>query len=54
VDLENDLVGPACLTHGGEVRNDRVRDALGLSPLAPPAPPEEPSASDPEPAEGAS
>ena len=54
VDLENDVVGPACLTHGGEVRNDRVRDALGLSPLAPPAPPEEPSASDPEPAEGAS
>lgn len=36
VDLENDVVGPACLSHGGEVRNDRVRSALGLPPLAPP------------------
>jgi NAD(P) transhydrogenase subunit alpha len=55
VDLENDVVGPACLTHGGEVRNDRVRDALGLPPLAPPPPPpEEPSDPDPESSEGAS
>lgn len=37
VDLENDVVGPACLCHGGEIRNDRVRSALGLPPLAPPA-----------------
>ncbi len=47
VDMENDVVGPACLTHGGEVRNARVRDALGLPPLAasaaqePPATPAE-------------
>jgi len=40
VDLENDVVGPSCLAHGGEVRNDRVRAALGLQPLAPAAPPE--------------
>jgi NAD(P) transhydrogenase subunit alpha len=37
VDLENDVVGPACLSHGGEVQNERVRSALGLAPLAPPA-----------------
>jgi NAD(P) transhydrogenase subunit alpha len=43
VDLENDVVGPSCLAHGGEVRNDRVRSALGLSPLAP-AEPEEAAA----------
>lgn len=49
VDLENDVVGPACLSHDGEVRNDRVRDALGLSPLAPPPAPEP----EPEPAEEA-
>jgi NAD(P) transhydrogenase subunit alpha len=41
VDLDNDVVGPACLTHGGEVRNARVREALGLEPLGPP-PVEEP------------
>ncbi|MDT8340170.1 MAG: Re/Si-specific NAD(P)(+) transhydrogenase subunit alpha [Longimicrobiales bacterium] len=40
VDLENDVVGPSCLAHEGEVRNDRVRASLGLPPLAPPAPPE--------------
>jgi len=40
VDLENDVVGPSCLAHGGEVMNDRVRSALGLAPLAPAAPPE--------------
>jgi NAD(P) transhydrogenase subunit alpha len=39
VDLENDVVGPACLSHGGEVQNDRVRSALGLAPLAPPVAP---------------
>ena len=53
VDLANDVVGPACLTHGGEVRNDRVRSALGLAPLAPPPPPTD-DTPDPEPAEGAS
>lgn len=40
VDLDNDVVGPSCLAHDGEVRNDRVRDALGLPPLAPPEPQE--------------
>ena len=36
VDLANDVVGPTCLTHQGEVRNERVRQQLGLGPL--PAP----------------
>jgi len=38
VDLENDVVGPSCLAHGGEIRNDRVRSALGLPPMTPPEP----------------
>ncbi|MDE2773894.1 MAG: Re/Si-specific NAD(P)(+) transhydrogenase subunit alpha [Gemmatimonadota bacterium] len=33
VDLSNDVVGPTCLTHQGEVRNERVRQQLGLGPL---------------------
>jgi NAD(P) transhydrogenase subunit alpha len=41
VDLENDVVGPACLSHGGEVQNERVRSALGLAPIAPAAAPPE-------------
>ncbi len=28
LDFENDVIGPATVTHGGEVRNDRVRAAL--------------------------
>ncbi|MEM7415756.1 MAG: Re/Si-specific NAD(P)(+) transhydrogenase subunit alpha [Gemmatimonadota bacterium] len=28
LDFDNDVVGPATVTHGGEVRNDRVRAAL--------------------------
>jgi len=28
LDFENDVVGPATVTHGGEVRNERVRAAL--------------------------
>lgn len=28
LDFENDVVGPATVTHGGEVRNERVRTAL--------------------------
>ncbi len=35
VDLENDVVGPSCLVHDGEVRNSRVRDLLGLPALEP-------------------
>ena len=35
VDLNNDVVGPTCLTHQGEVRNERVRQQLGLGPAAP-------------------
>jgi H+-translocating NAD(P) transhydrogenase subunit alpha len=29
LDFENDVVGPATVTHGGEVKNDRIRQALG-------------------------
>ena len=28
IDLNNDVVGPATVTHGGEIRNERVRAAL--------------------------
>jgi len=28
LDLENDVVGPACVAHAGEVRNERVKAAL--------------------------
>jgi len=30
-DFDDEIFDGACLTHGGEVRNERVRDALGLS-----------------------
>jgi NAD(P) transhydrogenase subunit alpha len=33
VDLGNDVVGPTCLAHQGEIRNERVRQQLGLGPL---------------------
>ena len=39
VDLANDVVGPTCLTHQGEVRNERVRQQLGLGPLPAPVGP---------------
>lgn len=29
-DFDDDIFAGACLTHGGEVRNDRVRDLLGI------------------------
>jgi NAD(P) transhydrogenase subunit alpha len=32
LDFENDVVGPATVTHGGEVRNERVRALLDRSP----------------------
>ena len=28
LDFANDVVGPATLTHGGEIKNERVRQAL--------------------------
>src|SRR5690606_41025392 len=28
LDFDNDVIGPATVTHGGEVRNERVRAAL--------------------------
>ncbi|SVD78162.1 uncharacterized protein METZ01_LOCUS431016, partial [marine metagenome] len=28
LDFENDVIGPAMVTHDGQVRNERVRDAL--------------------------
>jgi len=31
-DFDDDIFDGACLTHGGDVRNDRVRDLLGLEP----------------------
>jgi len=30
LDLENDVVGPSTVTHGGQVVNERVKQALGL------------------------
>jgi NAD(P) transhydrogenase subunit alpha len=33
IDLNDDVVGPSCVTHGGEVVNSRVAAALG-SPVA--------------------
>jgi H+-translocating NAD(P) transhydrogenase subunit alpha len=33
VDFADDIVNAACITHAGEIRNQRVRDALqALSP----------------------
>ena len=29
LDFENDVVGPSTVTHAGEIRNERVRDAMG-------------------------
>lgn len=43
VDLDNDVVGPTCLTHDGQVRNARVRQALGLPEAEPSAPPARPA-----------
>jgi H+-translocating NAD(P) transhydrogenase subunit alpha len=34
----DEIVVDTCVTHGGEVVNARVRDALGLEPLTPPEP----------------
>ncbi len=34
IDLENDVVGPTCVTHDGEVMNERIRERLGLGPAA--------------------
>jgi len=31
-DFDDEIFDGACLTHGGDVRNDRVRDLLGLEP----------------------
>jgi NAD(P) transhydrogenase subunit alpha len=31
-DFDDDIFDGACLTHGGDVRNERVRDLLGLEP----------------------
>jgi len=49
VDLENDVVGPACLTHGGEILNARVREVLGLPPLPTPSPASDPPVDAPDP-----
>lgn len=46
VDLANDVVGPTCLAHGGEIMNARVRESLGMGP------PPEPAAPPARPAEG--
>jgi NAD(P) transhydrogenase subunit alpha len=31
LDFENDILGPCCLTHGGEVRHEPTRDRLAQS-----------------------
>ena len=35
LDFENDVIGPATVTHGGEVLNERVRRSR--APVSPPA-----------------
>ncbi|MDH5590064.1 MAG: Re/Si-specific NAD(P)(+) transhydrogenase subunit alpha [Gemmatimonadota bacterium] len=30
LDLENDVIGPSCVTHDGKVVNERTREAMGL------------------------
>jgi NAD(P) transhydrogenase subunit alpha len=32
LDFENDVIGPATVTHAGEVRNERIRQSLGTRP----------------------
>jgi NAD(P) transhydrogenase subunit alpha len=32
LDLDNDVLGPACLTHGGEVHHEPTRERMGLGP----------------------
>jgi NAD(P) transhydrogenase subunit alpha len=32
LDFENDVIGPATVTHAGEVRNERIRQSLGPRP----------------------
>jgi NAD(P) transhydrogenase subunit alpha len=31
LDFEDDIIGNTCITHGGEIRNDRVKTALGMT-----------------------
>lgn len=33
LDLNNDMIGPACVAHGGVIRDGAVRSALGMAPL---------------------
>ena len=33
LDFENDVVGPSTVTHGGEVRNERVQSAMRSNSL---------------------
>lgn len=48
LDFENDVIGPATVTHGGEVRSDRVRTLLGEATPTPSAPPAAPSGAEAE------
>jgi NAD(P) transhydrogenase subunit alpha len=43
LDFENDVLGPCCLTHGGEVQHDPTRERMGgpATPSPPPDPKEE-------------
>jgi NAD(P) transhydrogenase subunit alpha len=31
LDFDNDVIGPATVTHAGEIRNERVRAAVGAN-----------------------
>jgi NAD(P) transhydrogenase subunit alpha len=32
LDFENDILGPCCVTHGGEVRHEPTRERLAAAP----------------------
>lgn len=31
LDFEDDIIAGACVAHGGEIRNQRVKNALGVA-----------------------
>lgn len=48
LDPENQVITDTLVTNEGDIANNRVREILGLAPLAPPAPPEPEPAPEPD------